>query len=159
VVDLFGQANILQKFLAARNWRFCFIGGIAVQVWGEPRLTRDLDISLMTGFGQEESYIDALLAEFQSRISDAREFALNRRTLLLQTSAGVGVDVSLAALPFEEEMMDRARHIELFPGTALRICSAEDLLIMKVFVDGRIDLLDAQPELAAPPGSLLHDRV
>jgi hypothetical protein len=48
--------------------RFCFIGGLAVQHWGEPRPTRDLDLALWTGFGGEAAY-------------DAREFALARRVL------------------------------------------------------------------------------
>jgi hypothetical protein len=144
VVDLFEQASLLQEFLASRNWRFCFIGGVAVQVWGEPRLTRDLDLSLMTGFGQESQYVDALLAEFPARIRDAREFALTRRTLLLQTQAGISVDVSLAALPFEDEMMDRAKEIEVLPGRWLRICSAEDLVTMKVFAGREIDSRDAR---------------
>lgn len=40
---LFAAALELQRFFAARQWRFCFIGGLAVQRWGEPRLTLDVD--------------------------------------------------------------------------------------------------------------------
>jgi hypothetical protein len=42
VVDLIEDAAGLQEFLAAQNFQFCFIGGIAVQHWGEPRLTETL---------------------------------------------------------------------------------------------------------------------
>jgi hypothetical protein len=45
-------------------------------------------------------YVDGLLAEYQARMSGAREFALARRALLLRTPGGAGIDVSLAALPF-----------------------------------------------------------
>lgn len=31
----------IQSFCQRRKWRFCFIGGVAVQRWGEPRLTQD----------------------------------------------------------------------------------------------------------------------
>ena len=36
---LFRPADDLQSFCQVRGWRFCFIGGIAIQRWGEPRLT------------------------------------------------------------------------------------------------------------------------
>lgn len=29
----------LQEFCEFRGWQFCFIGGIAVQRWGEPSFT------------------------------------------------------------------------------------------------------------------------
>ena len=41
----------LGEFCAKRGWRFCVIGGFAVQYWGEPRMTMDVDLSLLTGFG------------------------------------------------------------------------------------------------------------
>ena len=33
----------LQALCEAQQWRFCFIGGVAVQRWGEPRETVDVD--------------------------------------------------------------------------------------------------------------------
>jgi hypothetical protein len=38
VIDLFQVALELQAFLWSREWRFCFIGGLALQRWGEPRV-------------------------------------------------------------------------------------------------------------------------
>jgi len=52
--DLFEVAKRVQGFLDARGWRSCVIGGVAVQRWGEPRLTRDVDVTLLTGLGNEE---------------------------------------------------------------------------------------------------------
>ena len=52
----------LEEFCRSRAWKFCFIGGIAVQRWGEPRFTADADLTLLTGFGDEESYIEPLCA-------------------------------------------------------------------------------------------------
>ena len=39
--DLFLLADEIQSFCQVRGWRFCFIGGIALQRRGEPRLTGD----------------------------------------------------------------------------------------------------------------------
>ncbi len=130
MVDLIEEALQLQAFLESHACRFCFIGGVAVQWWGEPRLTRDIDVSLLAGFGGEDHYVDLLLGAYAPRIEDARQFALAHRVLLLRGAGGIGIDVSLAALPYEEAMIARAPAAELMPGRKLRLCSPEDLLIM-----------------------------
>lgn len=56
MVDLIEEAYALQSFLQTQQWRFCFIGGLASQVWGELRLTRDVALSLLTGFGNEAEF-------------------------------------------------------------------------------------------------------
>jgi len=144
VVDLIDEASRLEAFCESRGWRFCFIGGLAVLHWGEPRLTRDLDLSLLTGFGGEAVYVDALLQAYAPRVPAAREFALERRILLLRTAGGVGIDVSLAALPYEEKMCDRAVPTEMMPGMRIRLCSAEDLIVMKMFASRETDLRDVR---------------
>jgi hypothetical protein len=58
-------AGEVQSFCKSQGWRFCFIGGVALQRWGEPRLTQDVDLTLLTGFGNEEKFVDALLKEFR----------------------------------------------------------------------------------------------
>jgi len=42
---IFAAAEEIQAFCRARDWRFCFIGGLANQRWGEPRLTQDVDLT------------------------------------------------------------------------------------------------------------------
>ena len=105
-------------------------------------MTRDLDLSLLAGFGTEAPFIDALLKLYTGRIADARTLALERRILLLRTESGIGIDVSLAALPFEEQAVDRSIQVEFITGTHLRILSAEDLIVMKIFAGRDIDLRD-----------------
>jgi hypothetical protein len=144
VVDLIDEAFRLQTFLDSHGRRFCFIGGVAVQNWGEPRLTRDIDISLLTGFGDEERTVDLLLGAYLPRIDDARQFALDHRVLLIRSQGGIGIDVSLAALPYEELVIDRAPLVELLPGKRLRLCSPEDLVIMKLFAGRETDVRDAR---------------
>jgi hypothetical protein len=134
----------VQRECERRGWRFCFIGGLAVQHWGEPRFTRDVDLTLLTGFGSEETYIDPLLKVFEPRIEDCRAFALQNRVLLLKSREGIGIDVALGALPFEEEAARRSQLIEVEPDAVLRLCSAEDLIVMKAFADRLQDQLDVQ---------------
>src|SRR2546423_10206108 len=125
--ELLIAAAQIQAALHARNWKFCFIGGVAVQRWGNPRFTQDVDLTLLTGFGDEEKFVDALLKELNPRRPDAREFALNHRVLLAKTPEGVEVDIALGALPFEQRAVARASDWQVREGVTLTTCSAEDL--------------------------------
>lgn len=149
--DLIFTAGDIQMFFEKQKWRFCFIGGLALQFWGEQRLTKDVDLTLLTGFGNEEIYVDKILEQFKSRIEDAKEFALKNRVLLLETENGIGIDISLGAFPFEEEMIDRAEYQKYFKEICLRICSAEDLIVLKAFADRKRDWSDIESVLIKMP--------
>jgi hypothetical protein len=148
VNPLFAAALELQRFFEARRWRFCFIGGLAVQRWGEPRLTLDVDCTLLTGFGQEAYYVDELLATFIGRVDDPRDFALAHRVLLLYGFSRVPLDVALGAMPFEERCIDRASAFDIGNGQSLLTCSAEDLIVFKAFAGRERDWLDIDTIIA-----------
>lgn len=154
MIQLLHQAHELQRFLAEREWRFCLIGGIAVIRWGEPRLTRDVDVSLFTGFGAEETFVRPLLEHFAPRVSGAVEFALTNRVVLLTGPGGIPIDVALAGLPFEEEMIARATDFEFIPGVALRTASAEDLIVLKAFANRPHDWTDISGIVTRQSGEL-----
>jgi len=144
MIDLFETARQLQVFCDGQGWRSCFIGGIAVQRWGEPRVTRDVDLTLLTGFGNEDTFIDALLAVYSGRVDNAREFARRYRVLLLSAPGGIGMDISLGALAFEERVVSRATAFSFSPGLEIRTCSAEDLVVLKLFASRPLDIRDAE---------------
>lgn len=141
---LIDAAIAVQQVLDEAGIGFCFIGGFAAQRHAEPRVTRDVDLAVLTGLGNESHVIDVLTGAFAARRPDARAFAERYRVLLLQTASGVGIDATLTALPFEAEMIARATHFEFAPGVYLRTCSAEDLLIMKIFAGRPIDWRDVE---------------
>ena len=133
--DLFRLANDIQSFCRERGWKFCFIGGLALQRWGEPRLTGDVDLTILTGFGDETAYIEQLCRAFPGRIADAAEFAERTRVLLLQSARRIPIDISLGALPFEQRVIERATYHQFLPAACLNTCSAEDLITLKAFAD------------------------
>src|SRR5258708_30575586 len=108
----------------------------------------------MTGFGGEEPVIQDLLHHFEGRIPDAAEFARERRVLLLRSPKGVGLDVALAALPFEELMVQRSSLFEYTPNIALRTCSAEDLIVLKAFAGRGQDWADVEKVIVRQSGRL-----
>src|SRR5437870_4721416 len=103
---LFAAAADVQALCVGRGWRSSLIGGLAVQRWGEPRQTRDVDLTLLTGLGGEERFVDPLLAHYRHRVPDARQFALARRVVLVETATGIPIDISLAGLPFEARVIE-----------------------------------------------------
>jgi hypothetical protein len=143
-IDLFDAAGELQDFCDKRGWQSCFIGGIAALRWSNARVTRDVDLTLLTGFGREAPFIEALLSRYDSRGADAARFALESRVLLLKSTSGIGIDISLGALPFEQLVIARATPFEFAADIELRTCSAEDLMVMKLFASRAIDIRDAE---------------
>ena len=152
--QLLQAAVELQAILQAEQMPFCFIGGIALARWGEPRLTRDLDITLLAGFGDEERVITRLLELFPSRIANPLPFALEQRVLLLTASGSVPVDVALGGLSFEEECVARASIYAYTNDYAIVTCSAEDLVIMKAFASRPQDWIDVEGVLARQKDAL-----
>ena len=147
-------AGDVQRFCLERHWQFCFIGGVAVQRWGEPRLTQDVDLTVLTGLGNEERFTDALIGAFAIRRPDAREFALRHRVLLVRTGSGVDVDVAFGGLPFEERSIQRASPWIWTADTSLHTCSAEDLVVHKVFAGRDLDWGDVDRILTRQHGKL-----
>jgi hypothetical protein len=133
LLQVFMAAGEVQSFLEAQKWPFCIIGGLAIQRWGAPRFTTDVDLTLLTGFGEEEVYVDRLFEFLTPRNPNAREFALLKRVVLAKTPSGIAVDIALGAFPFEENSIKRSSIWESSPGPKIRTCSAEDLVIHKVF--------------------------
>lgn len=144
MIEIIQLAKELQDFCESRGWRFCFIGGVAVQFWSELRATRDVDMTLLTGFGCERPFIEALLERYEARIPNPVEHAERTRVLLLRSPDGIGIDIAMGAFPFEESAISRAKKLEAMDGIYLRVCSAEDLIVFKVFATRAKDWGDVE---------------
>ena len=144
VISLFQLAERVQALCLGHGWRFCFIGGVALQRWGEPRVTADVDLTLLTGFGGEEGFVDELLRHFAPRIPDAKQFALLNRVLLLESADGIGIDVARAGCRSRCWSSPGRRRSSFCRGLSLLTCSAEDLVVLKAFADRPRDWEDVQ---------------
>ena len=157
--QLLQAAFEIQEFFEGKKWQFAFIGGLALFRWGQHRTTKDVDGTLLTMFTDEEKYVDAILARFKSRISEAREFALQNRVLLLTASNGVGIGFSLGGFPFEQQAVERSSLYEYVKGCELRTCSAEDLVVFKAFAARDQDWADIWGILERQKGKLDTDYI
>jgi hypothetical protein len=135
----------LQEFLDAHGEKFCIIGGLAVQRWGEVRLTVDADATVLTDWSRDEVVTDLLLGStFLPRMADARDFALKNRVLLLKNAKGTHMDVALGAMDFENRSVQRSSLWRVSQNAMLRTCSAEDLLVHKTFAGRTRDWADIE---------------
>ena len=89
---------------------------------------------------------------FLPRITDAVDFARNTRMLLLRfTEGAIDVDLSLGALPFEYEVIDRSSMIDVSPEVSIRVASPEDIIVMKAVAGRGRDFMDIENIVEANP--------
>ncbi|MEW6688990.1 MAG: nucleotidyl transferase AbiEii/AbiGii toxin family protein [Pseudomonadota bacterium] len=144
VKPVFEAAREVQEFLHESGSEFCFIGGIALQRWGQPRFTRDVDLTLLCPLGSESGVIDRLLGRFSARRPDPKAFALKNRIVVVQTAAGIPIDIALGATGFEKACVRRATDFDFGSELSLRTCSAEDLVVLKSFAGRGQDWVDVE---------------
>ena len=149
----------LQTFCQHQKWHFCFIGGIAVQRWSEPRFTNDADLTLVCDFGDEDRYLTPLLKRYKERRINAAAFARANRVLLLLSDTDVPIDIALGSTDFEQRTVERASAWKVTQNDSLVTCCAEDLLIHKAFAARPKDWLDVETILMRQRGKLNFDLV
>jgi hypothetical protein len=140
--QLWRSAVALQRYLDANDFRFCFIGGIALQRWGESRTTDDLDGTIWADFGNEREIAQTILRTYQSRIDNPESFSVSARILLLRDVSNVSIDLALGGMPYEANCLSRATLWTVPGGGSIRTCCAEDLVVLKAFANRPQDWID-----------------
>jgi hypothetical protein len=128
------------------------IGGIAASIRGNPRLTRDIDaVILADDLGWERALESAKRHGLAPRIDDPLGFAARSRMLLLRhVATAIQVDISLGALPFEREAVERSSVVKV-GSLRLPLVTAEDLVIMKAVARRPQDIGDIEAVLDRHP--------
>ena len=141
---LISEAASLQNFLEEHELDFFFMGGIVVGVWGEPRLTQDIDLTVFTDLQNESEFISLFLTSYSPKFSDPEEFALTNRVLPLWTSTGIGINVTLGGLRDISEALKRSTYQQFSETVSLKVCSADDLIIFKTVAARPRDWIDVE---------------
>ncbi|MCX7926036.1 MAG: nucleotidyltransferase family protein [Fimbriimonadales bacterium] len=143
------------SFLEGAHIPYVLIGGFAVQHWGEPRTTRDIDIEILVSEEHKEAVFRKILERYRPRYDDALEFALQQRVLLIYASNGVPVDIALAAPGYGELIAQRRQLIQVAPNQPMvAVISAEDLIVHKCLAHRPVDLQDVESILKRQRGKL-----
>jgi hypothetical protein len=69
---------------------------------------------------------------------------MKNRVMLIESPQGIPIDLALAGLRFEELMIERSSLFEFEASCFLRTCSAEDLIVQKLFAFRTRDVLDVE---------------
>jgi predicted nucleotidyltransferase len=78
------------------------------------------------------------------RVDDALEFARTTRVFLLRHEAsGVELDVSVAGLAFEYDLIERAT-VQSVKGVTFKVAAPEDILVMKCLALRPRDIADIE---------------
>lgn len=138
--------------LDSRGIPYMVIGGQAVLLYGEPRLTRDIDVTL----GVDEDVLETVL-EAASRLGlepipeDIPAFV--RETMVLPSmhrESGIRVDFIFSRSSYEREAIKRSRRV-MIGGEQVAFASLEDLVIHKIIAGRPRDIEDARIVLIKNP--------
>lgn len=140
--------NVAQA-LDHHNIPYMVIGGQAVLVYGRPRLTRDVDITL----GVDVDAL-ALVAQISATLKlriltpDAQSFAAKTRVLPTEEpESKFRVDFMFSFSEYERQALQRATPVTI-AGYPVRFASCEDLVIHKLVAGRPIDHEDVRDVLA-----------
>jgi hypothetical protein len=132
----------LARELRAHRLPFMIIGGQAVLIHGEPRLTHDIDVTLGAGPDRLPDAL-AVCAAVPLEPLPANLDAFVRETFVLPAAAatGVRVDFIFSTTPYEAQAIGRAMSIKV-AGEDVPFATAEDLILHKLFAGRPRDVED-----------------
>lgn len=153
--------SALAAVLDGTGTRWYVFGAQAVVVYGRPRLTADLDVTVDVRLESwQELEAPLLEAGFSPRVDDLQAFVGRTRVLpLAHDPSGIPVDLVLAGpVGLEQEFLDRVRRVDL-GGIRVPLISPEDLVVTKILAGRPKDLEDVRGILREQGGGIDLDRV
>ena len=145
--------NKIARELKRRSVPYMVIGGQAVLVYGEPRLTRDIDITVGIGVEEVDRVAEILPAvPLKALVNDMREFVT--RTMVLpavEEKSGIRVDFIFSFSPYERQAIERAVDVKL-GRTTVKFGSLEDVVIHKIIAGRPRDIEDVKSILLKNSG-------
>jgi predicted nucleotidyltransferase len=124
---------------------YIIIGGQAVLLYGEPRLTKDIDIIIGLNIDMAEK-ISKIMKDISLKPlpKDIIQFVKQTMVLpLIEPATGIRVDVIFSFSPFEQEAVKRANRVKI-DNTEVHYVSLEDLIIFKIFSGRPRDMEDVR---------------
>ncbi len=124
--------------------RWYLFGAQAVAIWGQPRMSADVDITAAV----EAPYLDFVhamqKAGFDPRVNDWEGFLERTRVIpFLHREQQLPLDVVLAGPGLEEEFLERAVPVTV-AGVTIPVITPEDLIITKVLAGRPKDIEDVR---------------
>lgn len=150
----------ISSVLAPFGGRWYVFGAQAVLVWGRPRLTGDVDVTLFLDPEDPDAFVAAMAqAGFDLRVANIRDFVSRTRVFpFTHTASGLALDAVLGGPGLEEEFLRTARQVDV-GGVIVPVIGPEELVVTKILAGRSKDLDDVQGILIAQEGALDLGRV
>jgi predicted nucleotidyltransferase len=142
----------IARELKTAELAYMIIGGQAVLLYGTPRLTKDIDVTLGVDVGHLEDLLPVIGGAGLEIIPE------NPRSFVEQTSvlptgdknSGIRVDFIFSFTPYERQAISRSKAVSL-SGTSVMFAAAEDVIIHKIFAGRPRDHEDVRSILLKNP--------
>ena len=139
------QAELLRHLvdtLEALGAEYMIAGSQAAIYYGEPRLTRDIDVVvalepeqlavLLRAFPADEFHVDELAAREAVRTS--------AQFNIIHPGSGLKIDVYVNPdTPYDRARLTRRRRLPLLPGVTAYFASAEDVILYKMLYHRQVE--------------------
>lgn len=125
------------------------IGGLAVSLRADPRVTRDVDAVIVLDKKRWHAFLEkGTEFHFYPRIPEPLDFAERNRIFLLHHERSkIDLDLSVAGVSFEIEALQRAKKVRI-GRLQVPVATAEDLIVLKAVARRHIDWADIEKLLA-----------
>jgi len=125
------------------NIPYMVIGGQAVLLYGEPRLTKDIDIALGIGIDGLKD-INSIIQKLNLKTLVNEGFVQKTMVLLaIDEKTGIRVDFIFSFSLYEKQAIKRAPDIK-FGNTIVKFASLEDVVIHKIIAGRARDIEDVR---------------
>ncbi len=138
--------------LSMHRIAYMVIGGQAVLVYGEPRLTKDIDVTL----GIDTEKLDKILLvvkklKLEILVKDVERFVSETMVLPVNDAkSGIRIDFIFSTSFYERQAIKRAKRVKL-ANRIIRFASLEDLIIHKIISSRNKDIEDIKSILLINP--------
>jgi len=122
----------LAQALSQAGIPYMIIGGQAVLLYGDPRLTRDIDVTLGVDVDQQAQIVAVAKNMGLTPLVTPETFTTETMVLPCHDPAsGIRIDFIFSFTPYERQAIDRAVPVSI-RDTKVRFASAEDLIVHKM---------------------------
>lgn len=144
-------AKIAQR-LSRLRIPYMVIGAQAVLLYGEPRLTKDIDITLGIGVDKLEQIISLVRFLRLKILVDTFEDFVKKTMVLpvMDEKSGIRIDFVFSFSPYERQAIERAKNVKIVT-TTVRFASLEDVVIHKIIAGRARDIEDVKSILLKNP--------
>jgi predicted nucleotidyltransferase len=142
----------LARMLDKKGISYMLIGGQAVLLYGDPRATKDIDVTL--GIGPDGLHdIIKIVKDLNWKVLVEDPQAFVAKTLVLpclDSQTGIRIDLIFSFSEYEHQAIRRVKRVQI-GDTSVMFASVEDVVVQKVIAGRPRDLEDVKIILAKNP--------